>query len=497
MLRYVLDQQKVNDAMRTEEMERLLNLCIALTSEHDREILLSQILDTAMDLANCDAGTLYLLEEDGLSFCRMNTRSMQIRQGGHDDPILLPPVPLEDSFVCAYAANHWESIRIADVRNDSRFDFTGSLQYDEMTGYQTVSMLVVPMLNDKGDLIGVMQLINSLDPSGHVIPFSRENEFLVSAAASQAAICITNQQYSDQISDLLDSLVKSLSSAIDERSHYTANHTRNMVVVAEAFLDWMEQTNHPGQFDKEKRKAFLMSIWLHDVGKLAIPLEVMDKATRLGDALQDVEERLRIIGLLDRIAFLEGSLSEEEYSSRNHERERLLQFILRINEGGFLSDEDRTIAEDLAGKTYIDEDGTVRPWVTKEEADCLLIPKGTLTQKERDVMESHVVITNHILSQVRFPKAYSQVPLWASSHHEYINGEGYPAGVQAAKIPQEARLLTILDVFDALTAQDRPYKKPMSPEKALSILDSMVQEGKLDAEILSLFKESQAWKVIL
>lgn len=483
--------------MRTEEMERLLNLCIALTSEHDREILLSQILDTAMDLAGCDAGTLYLLEEDGLSFCRMITRSLKIRQGGHDDPILLPPVPLEDSYVCAYAANHAESVRIADVRSSSRFDFTGSLQYDEMTGYQTISMLVVPMLNDKGELIGVMQLINALDPSGNVIPFSQENEFLISAAASQAAICITNQQYSDQISDLLDSLVRSLSSAIDERSHYTANHTKNMVAVAEAFLDWMEQTGHPDRFDSEKRKAFLMSIWLHDVGKLAIPLEVMDKATRLGDALQDVEERLRMIGLLDKIALLEGTVSEEEYASRENERKSLLQFILRINEGGFLSEEDRKIAEDLAGKTFIDENGEERPWITKEEADCLLIPKGTLTADERALMESHVVITEHILDQVRFPKAYSQVPLWASSHHEYMNGEGYPSHAQAEAIPLEARLLTILDIFDALTAQDRPYKKPMPPEKALSILDSMVEEEKLDEEILSLFKESQAWKVIL
>ena len=273
---------------RESDMQRFLKMCLALTSERDREALLSTILDTAMDLAGCDAGTLYLLEDDGLHFCRMVTRSQGIRQGGHDAPISLPPVPLEEKYVCAWAAMHNKDINVKDVHTDTTFDFTGSLRYDAMTGYRTQSMLVVPMTNDKGELIGVTQLINALDENGRTVPFDPEKELLVSAISSQAAISITNMQYSEQITKLLDSLVGALSTAIDERSHYNANHTRNMVRVGENFLDWLDRTENDWPFNENKRRAFLMSVWLHDVGKLVVPLEVMDKASRLGSRLGDV-----------------------------------------------------------------------------------------------------------------------------------------------------------------------------------------------------------------
>lgn len=188
-------------------MQRFLEISLALTSEHDREALLSRILDSAMDVANCDAGTLYLLEDDGLHFCRMVTRSQGVRQGGHAAPISLPPVPMEPKYVCAWVALHGEAINVADVHTDTHFDFTGSLHYDTMTGYCTISMLVVPMSNDKGQLIGVMQLINAQDESGRTIPFDPDIELLVIALSSQAAISITNMRYAEQITKLLDSLV--------------------------------------------------------------------------------------------------------------------------------------------------------------------------------------------------------------------------------------------------------------------------------------------------
>ncbi len=478
--------------MKAEQIERFLNICIAITAERDREKLLSQILDTAMDLADCDAGTLYLLEEDGLHFCRMVTRSLGIRQGDPGNPVTLPPVPLEDTFVCSYAAMHNKTIGIDDISTNTEFDFSGSIQYDEMTGYQTKSMLVVPMTNDKGEVIGVMQLINALGERG---VFSKDIELLMTALASQAAISVTNQQYSAQISDLLDSLVRALSNAIDERSPYTANHTRNMVALAERFLERVgEKTD---LFDKEKRRAFLMSIWLHDVGKLAIPLEVMDKATRLGEHLEPLMERIRVMGLLDKIAMLEGRLSSKELSDRDAEREQLREFIMKINGGSFLDDEDKSRIKSLSERTFTDENGEIIPWISAEEIACLMIPKGTLTGEERAVIESHVSITGKILKDVDFPKEFGDVPAWASSHHEFINGEGYPAHVKGDDLPPETRLLTILDVFEALTASDRPYKKPMPAERALVILDSMVQEGKIDDNMLSLFKESKAWEADL
>ena len=483
--------------MNTSDLEKFLGVCLAITGERDREALLTRILDTAMDISHCDAGTLYLSEPDGLHFCRMATRSLNIRQGGHNDPITLPPVPLEGKYVCSWSALHRQALNISDVHTDTRFDFTGSLQYDRLTGYHTVSMLVVPMSGEKGQQIGVMQLINALDKTENIIAFPSDLERLISALASQAAISITNMQYAEQITSLLDSLVGALSKAIDERSPYTANHTQNMSAIAEQFLDYLDKTKNTWHFSPEKRRAFLMSVKLHDVGKVAIPLEIMDKESRLSSFLPDVQNRFRTIGLLDRIAMLEGRLSPEEYSLRSEDLQESLSFVERVNRAGFLSDEDLAKVDALASRVYTDIEGHEKPWITKLEHACLSIRKGTLTDAERTIIQSHVEITEHILSRVSFPEAYSDVPAWASSHHELLNGKGYPYHHLAPDISPETRLLTILDVFEALTARDRPYKPAIPLEKAISILKSMAQEGSIDNDILSLFLESRAWESVL
>ena len=476
-----------------EQYERFLGLCFALAAERDREALLSRILDTAIEIASCDAGTLYLLEDDGLHFCRMVTRSQQIRQGGHADPITLPPVPLDPTDVASWVAIHNETICVEDMRHETRFDFSGSMRYDELTGYRTRSMMVTPMCNDQGELIGVMQLINALDADGEIIPFDPDIQLLVNAMSAQAAISITNMQYAEQIVQLLDSLVGALSAAIDERTPYNANHTRNMVRYAEAFLDYLDRTNNALRFSAAKRSAFLLAIWLHDVGKLVVPLEVMDKSTRLGAHWQELQERLRVIGLLDRLAFLEGSLSEGELTERNRLRADALALAERLNGTAFVTDQDLEDLEALAALRYRDENGRTLPWLTEEEKNCLAVRKGTLTSAERTVMESHVTVTAHILQHVVFPKNYAQVPHWAAAHHELLNGKGYPAHLTAPDLPMEVRLLTILDVFEALTARDRPYKEPMPPERALTILREMADAGAIDRALLSLFADSHAW----
>ena len=462
--------------MINDNMQRVLSVCIELTAQRDRESLLSMILDTGIDIANCDAGTLYLLEDDGLHFCRMVTRSQGIRQGGHDDPIKLPPVPLEPKYVCSWVALNNQMINVADVHTDQHFDFTGSLRYDAMTGYRTTSMMVVPLANDKGELIGVMQLINALDEHGETIPFDPESELLISAIASQAALSVVNMQYAEQITALLDSLVGALSSAIDQRSPYNAHHTRNMVRLAEALLDDLNRRNDPLAFDENRRRAFLMSIWLHDVGKLTVPLEIMDKDSRLGPEIEHVRERFQIIGLLLRVAALEGRIDRAEFESQKAELTEALSLIERINKAGFLPDDELAAIDRLAEKTYTDEHGESHPWLTEPELVQLRVRKGTLTDAEREIMQNHVVLTSKILSHVAFPKLYSPVPRWAGAHHELLNGKGYPSHLTAENIPTEVRFLTIIDVFEALTAQDRPYKPPMPAEKALAILHSMVEE---------------------
>ena len=304
-------------------------------------------------------------------------------------------------------------------------------------------------------------------------------------------------RYAKDIEKLLDSLVRALSIAIDERSHYNANHTRNMVTMAEAFLDWMEDHGNPWQYDEERRRAFIMSVGLHDIGKLSVPLSVMDKATRLGPRLETIQERFTKRRLMSRIAMLEGRITDGEYEKTVKEAEDDLAFICRINKAGFLPEDDLRRIRDLGQKTFEDEDGTGKRLLTDEEILMLSIRKGTLTDRERSVMQGHASSTWNILSQVCFPEQYAAVPVWASSHHELMNAKGYSKHLSGKEIPREVRLLTILDIFEALTARDRPYKPPMPAEKAWDILDSMVREGALDGSILSEFRESGAWTRIL
>jgi PAS domain S-box-containing protein len=304
-------------------------------------------------------------------------------------------------------------------------------------------------------------------------------------------------RHMQQINALIESMVKTLSVAIDERSHYTARHTQNMVRMGEAFLDWLKATGNPWKFNDEQRRGLLMSIWLYDVGKIAIPLEIMDKATRLGPLLKAIEDRFSRIALLDRIALLEGHLSQEGYAAGAAERAEILSFVRQINTKGFVTEEDMEKIRTLSTLTYTEEDGTVVPLITAEEAKNLSIRKGTLTQEERQTMQSHATLTRRILNQVSFPPEYSNVPLWASSHHELLNGRGYPEKKTGTEISKEVQLITILDIFEALTAKDRPYKPPIPLEKAWSILGSMGQDGSLNGELLELFRKSCAWQSIL
>ena len=356
-------------------------------------------------------------------------------------------------------------------------------------------MLVVPMTGDKGEMIGVLQLINALDGK-QIIPFSTEIEQLISAMASQAAACIQNMRYAEQINTLLDSLVDAMTAAIDDRTAYNANHSRNMARCAECFLN-RTGTNDPAwKWTEDHRRAFLLAIRLHDVGKLVTPLSVMDKKTRLGEKLVRIEERFRRMDLLDRIAFLKGRITEEQYGKQTGTRRDTMDRIRRMNSADFLSVDDAQWAEELARQTFQDENGANEAVLTQEEADCLRIRRGTLNGAERQIMEDHVKETSRILGQVRFPREYRKIPFWAAAHHEFLDGTGYPNQLKAEEIPEEVRLMTILDIFDSLVASDRPYKKPMTTEEALGILKRMEEQGKLDAHLLKLFEESRAWEEV-
>ena len=485
--------------MEQEAMKKLLEVGVMLSSERDLNRLLDTVLKSVMELANCDAGTLYLLEDDALHFKIMHTNSLGAHSGGDGNDPDLPPVPLRRENVCAFCLLEGRTIRIEDVHSSTEYDFSGPIRYDALTGYHTQSMLVVPMTNREGEKLGVIQLINALDENGAIRAFPEEMILPLESVTSQASITIQNVRYLQEIRDLFQSFVRVMSSAIDERSPYNANHSRRMAECGERFADHLnakaQAAGRALPFTPQRREELVMSIWLHDVGKVVTPLEVMDKAARLSPLqAEQVQNRLRTIRLLAQIDHLEGRINADALEQVCRDTEAAAQLIGEIDRAGFVTDDKLNALEQIKARTYIDS-GRELPWITGAEYDMLCIRKGTLSAEERRIMENHVVVTDKLLSQIRFSNDLSHVREWAAAHHELLNGSGYPNGLAGEQIPFEVRILTILDIFDALVADDRPYKPGMPVPKALSILQSMAQqEGKLDPELTRLFAESRCWE---
>lgn len=474
--------------------DRLIQIAIALSAEKDTSRLLDRILREAMDFTSCDAGTVYVRENDFLMFHNMVTLSKGVHLIRRGDERLLPPVPLSRTHVCACAALEGKLINIPDVYRDDVYNFAGTRNYDAVNDYRTQSMLVVPMEDDRGKCIGVLQLINAMDGTGAVIPFSKETESVVQALGSLAAVSLNNALLQQAVSDILHSFVSVMVDAIDARSPFNANHTRSMVRYASRFLDWLEQADRGVSFSPEEKDPFLMSVWLHDLGKLVIPLELLDKSTRLGALEGPLLARIDIARLMEKLRGLEHP---EEARDAERDLEALgkaRETLLHVNAAGYLDDETLSRVEEIAAMRCRTADGGVVPLLTPQEKEALCVRRGTLTEGERAEIQRHVVYTRRLLDKMKFSGAYQAVPRWAAAHHEFINGTGYPDRAAGDQLPKEARLLTILDIYDALTAEDRPYKPPVPPERAFSILEGMRDEGKLDGEILALFKESGAWK---
>ena len=486
--------------MTEADVKKILEMGVLLSSEQDLDLLLEHILQCMMDLAHCDAGTLYLLDDGALHFKIMRNDTLGTYSGGSKPAPQLPPVPLRKENVCALALIENRIIRIQDVKNCKDYDFSGPIRYDAMTGYNTQSMLVAPMRNREGEQIGVIQLINAMDSEGLVCQFPEELALVVESAASQAAITIQNVRYVNDIKELFRSFVRVMSSAVDERTPYNGSHTRHMAEYGSRFLDYLNQqavqAGEPAPFSPARREELLMSVWLHDIGKLVTPLEVMNKAARLlPEQYNAFVHRMEIVRLRSEIDFLSGRIDAGERDALVQRTRQALQLIDTVNAAGFLPDERLEELGALADLTYAGEDGESHPWLTPEEYAMLSIRKGTLSDEERQVMEEHVSITGKLLSQIRFSRELSHVPQWASAHHELLNGSGYPNHLSGDAIPYEVRIITILDVFDALVADDRPYKPGMPIEKALFILQSMAErEGKLDPELTRLFCQSECWK---
>ncbi len=477
-----------------EELREVVHIGIELTTEKDKNRLLEKMLIKAMDISGCDAGTLYLFRDNCLHFKIMKTLSQNVSRGEHGEEIDLPPVPLAEGNVCAYAAIHRELVNIADVYHSDRFDFSGPKKYDSITGYRTGSMLVIPMEDAENVLVGVLQLMNKLDENGNVIVFTEDDEFAIRSLGSMAAVSLSGMIYIDEIKEQLHSFVSAFATAVDERTPYNGSHTRKVTVYAGILADYINEKHRLGEteeyFDENRKEQLELAAALHDIGKMTVPLSVMNKATRLDDGLQKVEDRFRLLGAYCEIDYCKGRLTKEEYEEKSAYFTDSMEFIRAVNAAGFMPDEKLARVAEIAGHTYTTESGEEIPYLTEYEKNCLSIRKGTLTDEEREIMESHVVMTEKILDQVHFNVRYSNVKRFAASHHELLNGSGYPRHLTAEDLELESRILAVVDVYDALTCTDRPYKTPIPKPKAFGILHSMAEEGKLEDRLIVWLEEA-------
>lgn len=480
--------------LQYKDFEKIMDIGIRLSTERDRNRLLMTILDKGMEITNCDASTLYLYENDELHFKFMKTLSQGVCRGLDGEDIDLPPVPMKEENVCSYAAIHQEVVNIPDVYASSQFDFSGPRQYDSLTGYRTQSQLVVPLANNENELIGVLQLINAMDKKGNVIAFNEVYEIIIRALGAIAAIELTNLSYVEALKTQIYSFVEALTTALEERTPYNALHTRNVEKYASLLADYITELHKEGKcektFDSARKEQLMLAALIHDIGKMVVPLSIMNKATRLDTEIEKVDARFELLKALYEIDMLRGRITQEEYKTVIEDLKSELAFIHEMDVIERVSDEDCERIKRLAGKQHVGEDGSVLPYLTKREVECLNIRSGTLTMQERKEMENHVVMTSRILDKVQFYKGFSMVPKWVGAHHEYMDGSGYPNKLKGDELDLETRLLTVVDIYDALVATDRPYKQPISRPRAIQILKDMAAKGKVDLQLVEWLDEA-------
>lgn len=474
------------------DMMKILDIGIQIAQEKDRNHLLDMILNRCMEYTNCDAGTLYLYEKETLRFKLMKTLSQNVNRGEKGEEIPLPPVPMKEENVCAYAAIHNKVLNIEDVRSSTMFDFSGPMHYDKMTGYCTKTMLVVPMSSHEDKLIGVLQLINAQNEAGEVIPFDKELEPVIHSLASQAAIVLANLLYTEELKQQMWSFTEALAEAVDARTPYNGSHIRKVAEYAGKLADYFNYLHEQGleeeYFDQQRKEQLVMGALLHDIGKIIVPLEVMNKSSKLGPKKTELLARLDLIGAYYQIDCLKGELSETEEKEKQQELLQIKQLIEATNKDGRVSEVQKQQMEQSFLLVY-EGQGKQIPYFTDEEKECLRIERGTLTESERKEMESHVAFTERILSKVRFYSYYENCPRWAAKHHERLDGSGYPKGLKAEQLELESRILAVVDICDALLATDRPYKEPLPKETAFRILEGMAEEGKLEMRLVRYLKE--------
>ena len=498
-----------------DRIDRLNEIGIALSAESDTPKLLELIMMGAKALTQADGGSLYFLKNEELSFEIISNDSLDIQMGGTSgNEITFPAIPLivdgeeNHANVVTHCVLSRQSINFSDAYNEDGFDFSGTREFDRNTGYRTRSMLTIPLKDHEQEIIGVLQLINAREPeSGDVIEFSAVDQQLAESLASQAAVALTQQRLISELQILFESFIRMIASAIDDKSPYTGGHCRRIPVLTMMLADAVNEADngplHDFRITEKDRYELETAAWLHDCGKVVTPEYVMDKATKLEtihDRIHTLEARFEVMRRDARIDYLEACLEESSESTRAELEQKYQQlceqlsedfdFLRNANIGGeFMSDEDLERVRLISEKTWLDANGSKQPLLTEDEVLNLSIKRGTLNDAEREVINHHIVATIKMLESLPFPKSLQNVPEYAGGHHEKMDGTGYPRGLKRDEMSVQARIMAIADIFEALTASDRPYKKGKKLSECLKIMGFMKQDAHIDPDLFDIFIE--------
>jgi HD-GYP domain-containing protein (c-di-GMP phosphodiesterase class II) len=501
-------------------LEQLNAIGASLSKERDINRLLESILVAAKTITHADGGTLYRVTEDGqaLRFEILRTDSLDIKMGGTSGvPINFPNLALRnedgspnDSAVAAYAAIHNQTVNIADAYTEPNFDFSGTRRFDARTGYRSQSFLTVPMKNHEGEVIGVLQLLNAQHPgSKEVVPFSSADQSLAESLASQAAIALNNRLLMSQLEELFESFINLINLAIDEKSPYTGGHCQRVpaltLMLADAAAATADGPLAAFTMDEHDRYELKIAGLLHDCGKVTTPVHVVDKATKLQtifDRVELVATRMEVLKRDAEIAALRQQLTLRVPSSLDAEaaitsacRQKVdameddMAFLRAANKGGeAMKDEDlNRIRAVGTGRHWRNLDGVEAEFLSADEIENLTIRAGTLTGAERNIINYHIVATIKMLERLPWPKHLRNVPEYAGGHHERMDGKGYPKGLTREQMSVQARVMGIADIFEALTASDRPYKPGMKLSQAMGIMHKFKVSGHIDPDLFDVF----------
>ena len=516
-----LPEAAVSEGLFTS-LEYLNRIGVALSSEKDINRLLETILDAAKTITNADGGTLYRVIDDQLKFEIVLNDSLKIAMGGttgNDVPFY--PIPLHqpdgaenNSMVAAYAALRDETVNIADAYIAEGFDFSGTRKFDKKTGYRSKSFLTIPMKNHDGEIIGVLQLLNAQDNNGEVMSFTVEDQRLAESLASQAAIALTNRMLITQLEMLFESLIELINTAIDEKSPYTGGHCKRVptltMMLAEAAANEMEGPLADFRMTDKDRYELKIAGLLHDCGKITTPVHVVDKATKLEaifDRVHFVSQRFDILKRDAEISLLKTKLAavetgddakvthaEQAFQARLQQLDDDRAFLVHANVGGErMSPENQARVNEIAKYSFVGPTGENVTFLTDDERDNLNIPYGTLNAAERKIINHHIDATIKMLEALPWPKHLKNVPEYAGGHHERMDGKGYPRGLTRSQMSVQARTMGIADIFEALTAKDRPYKPGKTLSESLQILGKLKQNGHIDPDLFDVFVRQRVY----